>query len=78
MKKQDKKKIKEAIKLIEYKNTGLDKINSAFIEVRNLRKRKDHYIADIVIRIYEEGYSERYNNCIYTKESIERVLKALQ
>jgi len=78
MKKQDKKKIKEAIKLIEYKNTGLDKINSAFIEVRNLRKRKDHYIADIVIRIYEEGYLERYNNCIYMKESIERVLKALQ
>jgi len=78
MKKQDKKKIKEAIKLIEYKNTGLDKINSAFIEVRNLKERKDHYIADIVIRVYEESYLERYNNCIYTKESIERVLKALQ
>ena len=78
MKKQDKKKIKEAIKLIEYKNTGLNKINSAFIEVRNLKERKDHYIADIVIRIYEEGYLERYNNCIYTKESIERILKASQ
>jgi|GEM_PF-5672531 len=78
MKKQNKKKIKEAIKLIEYRNTGLDKINSAFIEVRNLKERKDHYIADIVIRIYEEGYLERYNNCIYTKESIERILKASQ
>ena len=75
---KEKEKIIKAIQLLELKNSGLNKINSAYVKVKNLKERKDHYIADVIIGISEEGYSERYNNCEYPKELIQSLLQNLE
>lgn len=73
-KKFDKEKIKQAIEFYEEGINGLDKISGGYAVVKNLRERKDKYIADIIIGVAEEGWKERYNYCEYPKELIEEII----
>jgi len=75
---KEKIKVIKAIKLFELKINGLDKINSAYVEIKNLKERKDKYIADVIIGIAEEGYSQRFNNCEYPKSLIQSLLQSLE
>jgi len=62
----NKEQIKDKIIDHETRANGFDRLCGVGVEVRNLRVNKTKAIADIILHTdYEEGTSERYNNCEY-------------
>lgn len=61
-------KIKDQIEEYEYYQNGFNNLCGNAVKVVNLRKRKDKYIADVILIEQESGNRERYNNCEYGKE----------
>jgi len=55
-------------KIIEHeiRINGFDRLSGVGVEIKNLRITKKKAIADIVLHTdYEDGTSERYDNCEY-------------
>lgn len=71
MDKLEKEMVKEKIRIFEQHAHGLDKIAGVNIDVRNLKERELLYIADIIIS-EDKFYSDRYNNCKYLKEIVNK------
>lgn len=65
------KEIKNNIRDIEERRSGVHKLCDIQISVVNLRKNKNSYVVDIIYSELDEG-SYRYNNCKYSKELVER------
>ena len=55
--------IKQQIHDLEYSANGMFLLNNAGVSVRNLKRVRGGYKADIVLFI--EDIKERYNNCEY-------------
>jgi len=73
-KRREREEVKKAIKFYELYSSGLLRIGGTYAKVINLRERKDHYIADVIIGNDVEGWLERYYNCEYPKELINEIL----
>jgi len=69
------KKVIETIKNFELIGTGLKNINTAYIKIKNLKERKDYFVADVIIGIAEENWEERYNKCKYPKKLIKSLME---
>ena len=63
----DRKKIKDKIENYEFNNNGVNHINGAYVDVRNVRihKKEKLVTADIIIVRQMDGTSQRFNNCEY-------------
>lgn len=62
---------KEKIEDYEYYKNGFNRLCGHEVVIVNVRKRKDKYIADVILRDIEAGKSERYNDCEYPRTLID-------
>jgi hypothetical protein len=62
--------VKHIIHSHEYFHNGLQRLNNAGVSVRNLKRIKGGYKADIILFI--EDATERYNNCEYPDKLFNR------
>ena len=71
----DKKKIKERIEILEYRNNNIRHINGACVRVVNLeiKKRENKVIADVILDYQIDRRTERYNDCEYKLDDLMKI-----
>lgn len=71
----EKETIKRVIEDIEFYANGMKWINGGSVKVVNVRilKREKKVIADVILYYYDK--TERYNNCEYPFEVIEKFIQ---
>ena len=58
-------KLKQRIEAIETNNNGLRHVNGAYVNVVNMRIKKDMITADVILSNDMEQTYQRYNNMEY-------------
>lgn len=71
----NKKDIKKAIYIIEMTNNGLWRMNGGDVLVRNIREKKDHILADVMILC--DGEEDGLKDVKYPKDQVEQVIKRM-
>jgi hypothetical protein len=76
----DKQKITRAIEDYEYRDNGFKNLSGVDAIAKNVRikKTENRVYADIILKWYEEGRSERHNDCYYPLTDIQERVKKLE
>ena len=76
----DKKKITQAIEDFEYRDNGFKNLSGVDAVAKNVRikKSENKVYADIILKWYEEGRSERHNDCYYPLDEMEERVKKME